>query len=73
MLSPYRLSHADLLHETSAAATVGVRLGDLLPLLIEAAGKQQVWVKDFFDDSVEIPQDLYDVVLAYQQQRKQAV
>lgn len=46
--------------------TVSVRLGDLLPILVRAVQDRRAWVADFYDDTVDIPQDLYEVVLAFQ-------
>ena len=44
---------------------VNVRLADLLPLLIDATQKNRAWIKDFFDDEINVSQDLYEVALAY--------
>ena len=74
MPSPLRHFSSEQLHSTSASSTntVGVRLGDLLPLLIEATKNRHCWVEDFSDDSVAIPHDLYEVMVAYQQQQARA-
>ncbi len=76
-----RLFHPDVLASSDAGQeapiaidglcelqTVSVRLGDLLPILVQAVQDRRGWVTDFYDDTVDIPQDLYEVVLAYQQQ-----
>jgi len=47
------------------AASVGVRLGDLLPLVALAHRQNYVWLQDFLDDEVRITSDLYDVLRAF--------
>ena len=46
----------------AAATSVGVRLGDLLPLLTMAQRFKYSWIKDFLDDEVQISEDLYQVL-----------
>ena len=36
------------------------------PLLADAVQSQRTWVRDFEDDEITIPMDLYEVLLAYQ-------
>ncbi len=50
--------------------TVSVALGQIVPLLIDAAENDRAWLSDFADDSVQIDADLYDVLLAYRQLRQ---
>jgi hypothetical protein len=49
----------------SPAANVGVRLGDLLPLVALAHRHNYLWLQDFLDDEVRITSDLYDVLRAF--------
>jgi len=51
---------------------VGVRLGDLLPLLALAQRRNYVWLQDFLDDEVRITADLYDVLGAFRSYRPSA-
>ena len=46
-------------------ACVGVRLGDLLPLVALAHRQNYLWLQDFIDDEVRITSDLYDVLRAF--------
>ncbi len=54
------------------ASRVTVSTSDVLPLLVDAALTNRAWLEDFADDTLEIPQDLYDVLLAYRQYRQRA-
>lgn len=49
---------------------VRVTLGDILPLLADAAASQRTWLSDFSDDEVTITTDLYDVLQAYRHFRR---
>ena len=49
---------------------VEVPLGEILPLLVEAFNSQRTWLGDFVDDEVSISSDLYEVILAYQHNRR---
>ncbi len=51
---------------------VSVRAIDLLPLLVDAALTNRAWLEDFAEDNIMIPQDLYEVLLAYRQYRRSA-
>jgi len=51
---------------------VGVRLGDLLPLIALAKRKNYVWLQDFLDDEVRVTSDLYDVLRAFEGYRPSA-
>jgi hypothetical protein len=59
-------------NQTAESDRVTVRLRDLLPPLIDAVESNRAWLKDFGDDLVSVPQDLYEVVLAYQSMRQAA-
>ena len=53
-------------------ATVCIRLGDLLPLLVMAKDARYVWLKDFLDDEVRITDDLYEVLQEFSGYRPSA-
>lgn len=58
--------------EYCSSSHVRVSAGDVLPLLADAALTNRAWVEDFADDTMEIPQDLYEVLLAYRRFRQSA-
>jgi len=47
-------------------STVAVSLADMVPLLLHASRTDRSWLNDFADDVVEVTQDLYEVLVAYQ-------
>jgi hypothetical protein len=49
---------------------VTVSLGEVLPLLLDAARGRRAWLDDFADDQMTISSDLYEVLLAYQHFRR---
>ena len=51
-------------------SSVQLTLGEVLPLLVEAARSGRAWVDDFADDEISISSDLYEVLLAYQHFRR---
>ncbi|HRF00986.1 MAG TPA: hypothetical protein PLI18_10740 [Pirellulaceae bacterium] len=63
-----RLS-ADMLGETGPRR-LSVRLGQIVPALIDAAASGRSWVADFEDEELVVSEDLYDVLLAYQHFRQ---
>ena len=65
-------SHGELETSCCETARVSVSASDLLPLLLDAALANRAWLEDFADDSIEITQDLYEVLLAYRRFRKEA-
>jgi len=56
----------------SPAATMPIRLGDLLPLVALAHRNNYLWLRDFLDDEVQITADLYGVLQAFQCYRPSA-
>ena len=52
--------------------TIKVRLGDLLPLIAVAKRQNYLWLHDFLDDEVCVTADLYEVLRAFNSQRKGA-
>jgi hypothetical protein len=55
--------------ESFQAPSVGIRLGDLLPLIAAAQRGNYLWVQDFLDDEVRITADFYDVLCAFRSYR----
>ena len=51
---------------------VGVRFGDLLPLVALAQRHNYLWLQDFLDDEVRITADLYEVLRAFRSYRLSA-
>jgi hypothetical protein len=60
------------LHTGFQAPTVRICLADLLPLVALAHRQNYVWLRDFLDDEVQITEDLYQVLQAFQAQRPSA-
>jgi hypothetical protein len=54
------------------APTVGIRFGDLLPLVALAQRRNYLWLQDFLDDEVRITADLYEVLRAFRSYRPSA-
>ena len=52
--------------------TVGIPLGKIVPLLMDAAQSDRAWLNDFSEDLVRIDADLYEVLLAYSDLTKRA-
>jgi hypothetical protein len=52
------------------AKTVPITLGQMVPLLMDAAEKNRLWLNDFADETVQIDADLYEVLLAYERLRR---
>jgi hypothetical protein len=58
--------------ETAGPATIPMReevklpLGEVLPLLVEAAKGRRAWIDDVSDDEIAISSELDEVLLAYQ-------
>ncbi len=53
--------------------SVTVRLATIVPLLLDAVEHNRTWLSDFADDTVRLDADLYEVLLAYQELREEAV
>ena len=45
--------------------SIAVSLADMLPLLLDAIHNDRAWLEDFASDVVHVPQDLYEVLVAY--------
>jgi hypothetical protein len=50
--------------------TIRVSLSDLLPLITVARRHNYLWLQDFLDDEVCITPDLYEILRAFQSQRR---
>ena len=59
-----------LLAEPADTNRVRVTLGEILPLLADAAASNRTWLSDFADDEVTISSDLNDVLQAYRHFRR---
>lgn len=57
---------------SSELERVEMRLGDILPILIDACLTRRAWVRDFADEPITVSRDLYEVMLAYKALRKQS-
>lgn len=51
---------------SAGESCITVSLGEILPLLVDAACSQRTWLGDFENDDVTIPTDLFEVLMAYQ-------
>jgi hypothetical protein len=65
---------SNLLHDRAnyRPEQVSVSTADVLPLLVDAALTNRAWLEDFAEDTMDIPRDLYEVLLAYRQYRQAA-
>ncbi|MES2791531.1 MAG: hypothetical protein V4719_18075 [Planctomycetota bacterium] len=57
---------------TPAAPGITVSLREISAILAEAVATRRHWLKDFADDPIQIPSDLYDVLVAYRRLSKRA-
>ncbi len=57
-------------HDSTAANTVKVSLGEILPLLADAVASNRTWLTDFEADEITISSDLHDVLQAYRHFRR---
>lgn len=58
--------------ESTAAPGITVTLREISDILADAVTSRRTWLQDFADDPVQIPNDLYDVLVAYRRIRKSA-
>ena len=49
---------------------VTVPAGEVFAALGDAVQNNRVWLKDFAEDEITIPTDLYEVILAYEHYRR---
>lgn len=59
---------------TNATPTPGmtVTLREISGILTDAVNSRRTWLQDFADDPIQIPNDLYDVLVAYRRLGKSA-
>lgn len=58
--------------ERVAPPTVMIPLKDVVRLLREAVASDHVWLEDFGDEDIQVSEDLYAVLRAYEQMRSAA-
>lgn len=51
---------------SSVSASVTVSLAEVVPLLLHASQNDRGWLNDFADDVVQVSEDLYEILVAYQ-------
>jgi len=49
--------------------TLTIPFGELVSIIEEAGRARRMWVRDFADDEVEVPEDLYEVLAEYHRLR----
>ena len=59
-----------LTKDATGVPQVTISLGEVLPLLADAANSKRTWLEDFETDEVTISTDLYEVLMAYQYYRR---
>lgn len=57
---------------TVAPKAVSVRLSEILDPLVEAARSNRTFLNDFADDELQLPADLFEVLLAFKRVRVSA-
>ena len=58
--------------DTTPAPGITVTLREISAVLADAVSSRRTWLQDFADDPIQIPNDLYDVLVAYRRLRKSA-
>ena len=58
--------------DPTPAPGITVTLREISGILADAVTSQRTWLQDFADDPIQIPNDLYDVLVAYRRLRKSA-
>ncbi len=58
--------------DTPPAPAITVTLREISAVLADAVSARRTWLQDFADDPIQIPNDLYDVLVAYRRLRKSA-
>lgn len=65
MVQP-RAARAALLSNSTHERRMTVRLDQIYPALLDALSHGRAFLSDFDDETIEVSEDLYDVLLAYQ-------
>ena len=47
------------------APRVSMKVGELFQIVAEASRFQRSWLRDFEDDDIQVPEDLFEVLSAY--------
>ena len=58
--------------DSAPAPGITVTLREISGVLADAVSARRTWLQDFADDPIQIPNDLYDVLVAYRRLRKSA-
>jgi hypothetical protein len=59
-------------YDRPAREQVSVRFGEITRALTEAVRWDRAWLRDFEDDEVSVPSDLYDVICSFTRLRPSA-
>lgn len=54
------------------SSTVSVRLSEMTRAIADAVHWNRTWLHDFMDDEIQVPADLYEVIVAYNHLRHSA-
>jgi hypothetical protein len=49
------------------APTVRISFGEFRRIVLDAQGAQRGWLRDFDEDELQVPEDLFEVLTAYRQ------
>jgi hypothetical protein len=55
-----------------APRMVKMRTGDVLRVLVQGGRRHPQWLDDFAEDPIEVTEDFYEVLLAYDRMRRAA-
>lgn len=55
--------------ELASTPTVTMTFGELTRILDDASRAHRAWLSDFDNDDIQVPEDLYDVLVEYWQLR----
>ena len=51
------------------SSTMTITFGELMDIIDEASRRHRTWLRDFSNDGVQIPEDLYEVLTEYHKMR----
>lgn len=49
----------------ASSQTMTITFGELMSILDDASRAHRTWLRDFSDDGVQVPEDLYEVLTEY--------
>jgi len=55
--------------EVTVPSKMTITFGELMHILDEASMRHRTWLRDFSEDGVQIPEDLYEVLTEYNRMR----